>query len=108
MPGFPHRFCTSSQDHSGAPVAAFSAHRIPLPPPRYWPTFGLTGTVETYTVPSLYPGAMSMPSWSLPISVRLHNCLPVAADRATAALSVAAYTVPPTTLTPSGPPLSEL
>jgi len=51
---------------------------------------------------------MSMPSRSLPIRVRLHNCRPVAADRATAALSVAAYTVPPTTLTPSGPPFREL
>src|SRR5271157_2962807 len=108
MPGFPHRFCTSSQDHSGAPVAAFSAHRVPLAPPRYWPLFGFTGTVETYTVPSLYPGAMSIPSWSLPISVRLHSWLPVAAERATAALSVAAYTVPLPTLTPSGPPLGEL
>ena len=49
-----------------------------------------------------------MPSWSLPVSVRLHSCLPVAADRATAALSVAAYTTPPATLTPSGPPFSEL
>ena len=49
-----------------------------------------------------------MPSWSLPISVRLHSCVPVAAESATAALSVAAYTIPPTTLTPSGPPFSEL
>src|SRR5208282_6925283 len=80
-PGFPHRFCTSSQDHSGAPVLAFSAHKVALAPPRYWPTFGSTGTVETYTVPSLDPGAMSMPSWSLPVSVRLHNCRPVAASR---------------------------
>src|ERR1022692_1232747 len=83
--GSPHRFCTSSQDHSGAPVFAFSAHKIPLPPPRYSPTVGLTGTVDTYTVPLLYPAAMSMPSWSLPISVRLHSCLPVAADSATTA-----------------------
>src|SRR6516225_8760308 len=108
MPGLPHRFCTWSQDHSGAPVCAFSAHKIPLPPPRYTPTAGLTGTVDTYTVPWLYPGAMSMPSWSLPISVRLHNCAPVAAFRATAAWLVAAYTTPPATLTPSGPPLGEL
>ena len=79
-----------------------------MPPPRYSPTVGLTGTVDTYTVPSLYPGAMSMPSWSLPISVRLHSCLPVAADSATAAWFVAVYTAPPTTLTPSGPPLGEL
>src|ERR1017187_3316413 len=107
-PGFPHRFCTSSHDHSGAPVLAFSAHKVPLAWPRYWPTFGSTGTVETYTVPLLYPGAMSMPSWSLAVSVRLHNCLPEAADKATAALSVAAYTTPPTTLTPSGPPFCEL
>ena len=106
--GFPQRFCTSSQLHSGAPVRAFSAHRVDLAPPRYWPTVGLTGTVDTYTVPWLYPGAMSMPSRSLPISVRRHNCRPVAADRATAAWFVAAYTVPPTTLTPSGPPLGEL
>src|SRR5580693_7453232 len=108
MPGCPHKSCTSSQDHSGAPVAAFSAHSADQAPPRYWPLSGLTGTVDTYTVPWLYPGVMSMPSRSLPIRVRLHNCLPVAADNATAALSVAAYTVPPTTLTPSGPPFSEL
>ena len=49
-----------------------------------------------------------MPSWSLPISVRLHNCAPVAALRATAAWLVAAYTTPSATLTPSGPPLGEL
>ena len=49
-----------------------------------------------------------MPSRSLPVRVRLHSCLPVAADKATAALSVAAYTTPPATLTPSGPPLTEL
>src|SRR6185312_5591065 len=103
--GFPHRFCTSSQLHLGAPVVAFSAHRVAFPPPRYTPTVGLTGTVDTYTVPWLYPGAMSMPSWLLPIRVRLHSCLPVAADRATAAWLVAAYTTPWATLTPSGPPL---
>jgi hypothetical protein len=28
-------------------VAAFSAHRVALAPPRYSPLFGLTGTVET-------------------------------------------------------------
>jgi hypothetical protein len=38
--------------------------------------------------------AMSMPSWSFWTSVRLHSCLPVAADSATAALLVAAYTTP--------------
>src|SRR5215472_2741329 len=108
VPGFPHRLCTSSQLHSGVPVAAFSAHKIPLPPPRYSPTVGLTGTVATYTVPWSYPGIMSMPSWSLPISVRIHNCRPVAADRANAAWLVVAYTTPLATLTPSGPPLGEL
>ena len=50
--GFPHRSCTSSHDHSGAPVAALSAQSADLAPPRYWPLFGLTGTVDTYTVPS--------------------------------------------------------
>jgi hypothetical protein len=49
-----------------------------------------------------------MPSRSLPIRVRLQSWRPVAADNATAALSVAAYTTPLTTLTPSGPPLIEL
>ena len=53
MAGFPHRFCTSSQLHSGLPVAAFSAHRIPLALGRYWPSVGLDGTVDTYTVPRL-------------------------------------------------------
>src|SRR6266699_297073 len=95
MPGLPHRFCTSSQLHCGAPVLAFSAQRVALAPPRYSPTVGLTGTVDTYTVPWLLPGAMSMPSWLLPISVRLHSCRPVAADSATTAWLVAAYTVPP-------------
>ena len=51
---------------------------------------------------------MSTPSYRLAVSVRLHICFPVAASRATAALPVAAYTTPPTTLTPSGPPLREL
>ena len=51
---------------------------------------------------------MAIPSWSLPISVRLLNCAPVAAFKATAALAVAAYTTPPTTLTLSGPPFGEL
>src|SRR5215471_3209218 len=105
----PHRFCTSSHDQSGAPVMAFSAHKTAWPSPPYeTPVEALTGTVETYTVPSWYPGVMSMPSWTLRTSVRLHNCLPVAASRATAALPVAAYTVPCTTLTPSGPPFCEL
>jgi hypothetical protein len=49
-----------------------------------------------------------MPSWSLPISVRLHNCAPVAAFRATADVAVAVYTTPPATVTPSGPPFAEL
>ena len=51
MSGCPHRFCTSSQLHSGAPVAAFSAHSVPLALGRYWPTVALAGTVDTYTVP---------------------------------------------------------
>jgi hypothetical protein len=50
---------------------------------------------------------MAMPSWSLRISVRLHNCTPVAASKATADLAVAAYTTLPATLTPSGPPFGE-
>src|ERR1700689_3133978 len=105
-PGLPHKFWSWFQDHSGAPVLAFSAHKIPWPPAPYT-VFTLAGTVDTYTVPLSKPGAMAMPSWSLPISVRLHSCAPVLASRATAALAVAAYTTPPTTLTPSGPPFGE-
>src|ERR1700728_468854 len=105
-PGLPHKCWSWFQDHSGAPVLAFSAHKIPWPPAPYT-AVTLAGTVDTYTVPLSKPGAMAMPSWSFAISVRLHSSAPVAASRATAAFAVAAYTTPPATLTPSGPPFGE-